>query len=236
MRLDLPAFAVSLLCLTASAFAQGLPAPGPVPTAPQAPPRTVPAPQAVTPPSTAASAAQLHDEIRRMRDGALAALARGDVDGILAYLHPNIIFAPMNGEIVRGPLQVRDYFNRMLKGPDRRVQNIQLKLEVADLADLYGNTAVAYGTSEGYYKLTNGMEFTVNTNWTASLVRDNGKWLLTSFQAAPDVFDNPILDLQKKAAALQAGIAGLVTGLVLGLLLLVWSWKRRRAKARTATV
>jgi ketosteroid isomerase-like protein len=230
MRLDLPAVAVSLLCLTTGAFAQGLPAPGPVPAAPQAPPRTVP----VTPPSTAASAAQLHDEIRRMRDGALAALGRGDVNGILAHLHPNIIFAPMNGEIVRGPLQIRDYFNRMLKGPDRRVQNIQLKLDVAELADLYGNTAVAYGTSEGYYKLTNGMEFTVNTNWTASLVRDNGKWLLTSFQAAPDVFDNPILEMQKKAAALQGGIAGLVTGLVLGLLLLTWSWKRRRAKARAA--
>lgn len=226
MRLDLPAVAVSLLCLTASAFAQGLPAPGPVPTAPQAAP--------ATPPSTAASAARLHDEIRRMRDESLAALARGDVEGILQHLHPNIIFAPMNGEVVRGPLQVRDYFNRMLKGPDRRVESIQLKLNVADLADLYGNTAVAYGTSEGHYKLTNGMEFTVNTNWTASMVRDHGKWLLTSFQAAPNVFDNPILDLQKKAAALQAGIAGLVTGLVLGLLMLAWSWKRRRAKARAA--
>lgn len=223
MRLDLTAVAVSLLCLTSSAFAQGLPAPG-------APPAQTEAP---TPPSTAASAAQLHDEIRRMRDESLAALARGDVEGILAHLHPNIIFAPMNGEIVRGPLQVRDYFNRMLKGPDRRVQDIRIKLDVADLTDLYGNTGVAYGTSEGYYKLANGMEFTVNANWTASMVRDNGKWLLTSFQAAPDAFDNPILDLQKKAAALQAGIAGLITGFVLGLLVLAWSWKRRREKART---
>lgn len=218
MRLDLPAVAVSLLCLSASAFAQGLPAPA--------------AP--VTPPSTAASAARLHDEIRQMRDESLAALGRGDVEGILRHLHPNIIFVPMNGEVVRGPLQVRDYFNRMLKGPERRVESIQLKLDVANLADIYGNTGVAYGTSEGHYKLTNGMEFTVNTNWTASMVRDNGKWLLTSFQAAPDAFDNPILDLQKKAAALQAGIAGLVIGLVLGLLLMAWSWKRRRAKARAA--
>jgi ketosteroid isomerase-like protein len=229
MRLDLPAVAVSLLCLASSALAQGLPAPG-------APPPALPAPQIEEPaqPTTAASAAQLHDEIRQMRDESLAALARGDVEGILAHLHPNIIFIPMNGEVVRGPLQIRDYFNRMLKGPNRRVENIQLKLNVANLTDLYGNTGVAYGTSEGYYKLANGMEFTVNTNWTASMVRDNGKWLLTSFQAAPNVFDNPILDLQKKAAALQAGIAGFITGFVLGLLMLAWSWKRRRAKARTA--
>lgn len=228
MRLDPPAVAVSLLFLASSVFAQGLPAPGAPPTTPPV------ATEAPAPPVTAASAAQLHDEIRQMRDESLAALARGDIEGILQHLHPNIIFAPMNGEVVRGPLQIRDYFNKMLKGPDRRVESINLKLDAANLTDIYGNTGVAYGTSEGHYKLTNGMEFTVHTNWTASMVRENGKWLLTSFQAAPNVFDNPVLDLQKKAAALQAGIAGLVTGLVLGLLMMAWSWKRRRAKASAA--
>lgn len=223
MRLALPAVVVSLLCLTAASAQQ--------------PPLAVPPPPADAAPqlpATAATTAQLHDELRQIRDDVQAAVKRGDVEGILGHLHPNIVFLPMNGEVVRGPLQVRDYFNKMLKGPERRAQSVDLKAEVVDLNSYSGNTGVAYGTSEDHYVLANNSELKVNTNWTASLVQENGKWLITSFQVAPNAFDNAILTQQKRSAAMNGGIAGLATGLVLGLLLMAWSWKRRRAKARTA--
>jgi ketosteroid isomerase-like protein len=196
------AVAVVLLCLTSRALAQ---APAP---------KTVP-----PPPSPGVSTAQLHDELRRMRDEILAAISRGDVDAILKHLHPNVVFTPMNNEVCRGPVQVRDFFEKMMKGPDHVVETVRLDLKVDALTDLYGDTGVAFGSSEDHYKLTNGLSFTVKTRWTCSLVRQDGRWLITSFQAGANLFDNPFLAGAKRRAwwaGILAGIAFLAIGFLLG--------------------
>jgi hypothetical protein len=198
---------LSLCCLAPAAFAQGA-------AAAAAPPAAVP-----TASAPAVSTAALHDELRKMRDDILAAIDRGDVDGVLQHLHPNVIFTPMNGEVCRGPVAVRAYFDKMMKGPDRIVDSVHLDLKVDALTDLYGDAGVAYGSSDDHYKLASGLDFPVHTRWTCSLVRQNGRWLITSFQAAPNAFDNPILHQKERAAALKAGIAGIVAGLLLGAVL-----------------
>jgi ketosteroid isomerase-like protein len=163
--------------------------------------------------------AQLHDELRRMRDEILAAIDKGDVEGVLVHLHRNVIFTPMNAEVCRGPEQVRAYFDKMMKGPGRIVDRVHFDLKVDALTDFYGDTGIAYGSSDDRYKLKNGMDFAIHTRWTCSLVRENGRWLITSFQSTANVFDNPILDATaKRRGWFLAGIAAIV-GLILGVLL-----------------
>ena len=171
---------------------------------------------AVAPPPAA-----VHDELRRVRDAILAAINKGDVDGVLKHLHPNVVFTPMNGEVCRGPAQVRAYFDKMMKGPDRIVESVRFDLKVDALTDLYGDTGIAYGSSNDHYKLTNGLEFPVQTRWTCSLVRENGRWLVTSFQASPNAFDNPILLQKTRSASFKGGGIGAVVGLLVGLILAI---------------
>lgn len=173
--------------------------------------------------------AGLHDELRKLRDDVLAAIDRNDFGAITPHLHPNVVFTPMNGEVSRGPQEIRAYFDKMLKGPDAIVKSIHLEVEVDRLTDLYGDAGLAFGKSNDRYTLSNGMEFPVQTRWTCALVRENGKWLITAFHASVNVFDNPILERQKQAAQLKWGGIALAAGALVGLLLGVAIGRRRRA-------
>jgi uncharacterized protein (TIGR02246 family) len=181
------------------------------------------------PAQAAPSTEVLHDELRKLRDDVLAAIQRDDFDAITPHLHPNVVFTPMNGEVCRGPQEIRAYFDKMLKGPDAIVKNIRLDLEVDRLTDLYGNTGLAFGSSNDHYTLNKGMEFPVRTRWTCALVRENGKWLITAFHSSANVFDNPILERAKQGAKLQWGGIGAVAGVLIGALLGLAIGRRRSA-------
>lgn len=201
---------VALLGFATAAFAQE-PAAAPAPT------------EAATSPEA------LHDELRKLRDDVLAAVGRNDFDAILPHLHPNVVFTPMNNEVCHGPEEIRAYFDKMLKGPDAIVKNVRFDVEVDRLTDLYGDTGVAFGSSNDHYTLNNGMDFPVQTRWTCHLVRENGKWLISAFHASANVFDNPIQERAKQAAKVQWGGIGAGAGVLLGAILGVALGRRRRA-------
>lgn len=163
---------------------------------------------------------EIHDELREMRDDILDAIQRSDFDAIEPYLHPNVVFTPMNAEVSRGPEEIRAYFEKMLEGPEARVESVRLDLTVDRLTDLYGDVGLAYGSSNDHYTLRNGMEFSIDTRWTCAMVRQGGTWLITGFHASADVFDNPILQTAKLQTRLWWGGLALVLGLVLGGLLI----------------
>ncbi len=196
------------LSLAPAAFAQAsTPAAPAVSGAPAATP--APSPEA------------LHEEIRAIRDEILAAIAKGDFDAIVPHLHPNVVFTPMNNKVCRGPNEVRDYFNRMLKGPDAILKSVRLDMKVDRLTDLYGDTGLAFGDSDAVYTMKNGTELPVATRWTCALVRQDGRFKIAAFQASPDAFDNTILLQKSRAAAFKGGGIGAVVGLLVGLILAI---------------
>lgn len=205
MKLLLAA-AVAVLLWTAPALAQE-------PAPPAAPVAATPSPEA------------LHNEIRAIRDEILAAIAKGDFAAIVPHLHPNVVFTPMNNQICRGPEEVRAYFDRMLKGPDAVLQSVRFDIKVDRLTDIYGDTGLAFGDSDAVYVMRNGRELPIHTRWTCALVRHEGRWKIAAFQASPNAFDNAILKLNKRGAALRAGGTAALAGLVLGFLV----GRRRKA-------
>lgn len=169
-----------------------------------------------------------HAEIRKLRDEMLQSVNRGDVEGVLPHLHPEAILTFMDGRQCRGREELRAYFARMLGGEKPVVKAFSTDVDVARLTTLYGDDfGVAYGTSRSHFDLTNGKRFTADGVWTATLVRDDGRWQIAAFHTSAGMFDNPVLDMAKTwitRAALIAGIAGLALGA-----LAVWMVKRRRA-------
>jgi uncharacterized protein (TIGR02246 family) len=192
-------------------------------------PGATPAPVTTVVADPVPSTEALHDELRKLRDDVLAAIEKNDFDAIMPHLHPNVVFTPMNGEVCRGPQEIRAYFDKMLKGPDAIVKNIRLEVEVDRLTDLYGDTGLAFGKSQDHYTLNDGMDFPIQTRWTCSLIRENGRWLITAFHSSANVFENPILERARQAVKLQWGGIGLAAGVLLGALLGVALGRRRRA-------
>src|SRR5205807_2525523 len=124
--------------------------------------------------------------------GLLAGMNSGDIEAQLAFLHPNVVVTWHNAEVSRGRDGVRKYLDRMLKGPSKIVEKFGAEVSVDELSILYGgDTAIAFGSAQEHFKLTDGRSFDFPGRWSATLVKDSDKWLVASLHTSDNIFDNP---------------------------------------------
>jgi hypothetical protein len=101
----------------------------------------------------------------------------------------------------------------MLVGPDAFLSDIRTTFEPDDLSILHGGpegqrSAIAFGQSDGHYELSDGTVFDVKAVWVTTLLRnDDGSWRIGSFSYSSNMFDNPILDMQRQYFMIGGGIA-----------------------------
>jgi uncharacterized protein (TIGR02246 family) len=169
----------------------------------------------------------IHDELRALRDEALDAFLKKDIDRLLECLHPNVVAVLQNAEVCRGHDGVRAFHERMSEGEDRTVISQTTDFEVDELATIYdGDAAVSHGTITDHFVLRSGMEFDLASKWTATLVKENDRWLVASFQASTNMFDNGVSDMMLQWNSIKTGGGGLLLGgLAVGGLVML---KRRR--------
>lgn len=191
---------------------------------PEAPATAAAEPEA---PDAEADVEATHEALRELRrevEASFNAAGRSgrleDFQGVLDRVHDDAVLAAMNGDLVVGKEQIIEYFNTKMTGAEGTIESIRHTFEPAGLTILYGgDTGVAYGTSRGTYELVGGLDFEVDTHWTSTLVLEDGRWLIASFQFGPSIFDNPILDRAVRGMSWGIGLAaaaGLLVGLLIG--------------------
>ncbi|HEV7402877.1 MAG TPA: nuclear transport factor 2 family protein [Chthoniobacteraceae bacterium] len=157
-----------------------------------------------------------HAELRTMRDGLLAAMNKGDIEAQLAYLHPNVVVTWHNAEVSRGTDGVRAYLQKQLTGATKQVEKFAVETKVDELSIIYGgDTAIAFGSAQEYFTLASGRAFALNGRWSATMVKENGRWLVASLHTSDNIFDNPLLN-QLKGFMPWVGGASLIMGMLLG--------------------
>jgi uncharacterized protein (TIGR02246 family) len=170
----------------------------------------------------------VHNELRALRDAMIEAINSKDAEAMLSHLHENVVVTWMNGEVSRGPAEVKAYYDRMMIGENAVVESVAIKPTVERLADVYGDTAVAFGTSDDHFKLKAGMEFDVHSRWSATLLKEGGQWKIVSFHGSTNLFDNPLLNGAKRAIY-WSGAGGLVLGVALSTLFVFLKRSKRSA-------
>lgn len=169
----------------------------------------------------------IHDALRMLKGDLVEAVNRRDIEGVVSHLHPNVVITWQNAEVSRGQEGVRAYLKRLTGGPTPFVRNFKTKVSVDELTSLFGDTTgIAFGKSQDEFDLATGRKFIVDGRWTATLIQVNGKWLIASFHASTNLFDNPLLAMAKRLAAWGAG-AALALGLILGVIGGYWVTKRK---------
>lgn len=187
-------------------------------------------------PPAAVDVESIHEELRALKKSVQDAFNRAgqsgkreDFEGVLEWVHDDVVLVAMNGDTVVGKQGIVAYFERMMTGANRRVRSVQHEFEVAELTTLHGDdTGVAHGTTTGRYELAGGMTFDIDANWTATMVNEDGRWQLASFQFGPSIFDNAVLSQAMRSLYWGIGIAGGL-GLIVGFLLGRWTGRRRLA-------
>lgn len=171
-----------------------------------------------------------HNALRALRDGFVDAINKDDVERQLTFLHTNVVVTWHNAEVSRGHEGVRAYYDRLLKGPQRMFESFSAEVKVDELTALHGeNTGVAWGSSVEHFKLTNGRAFDLSGRWTATLIRENDKWLIASLHMSTNIFDNAIITMMKDRVMMLA-VAVLLFGLLVGGFI---GWRLRRPRATT---
>jgi len=160
-----------------------------------------------------------HNELRAVRDGLLAGMNSGDIEAQIRFLHPNVTITWHNAEVSRGRDGVRSYLKRMLEGPPKVVDKFGAQVKVDELSILFGgDTAVAFGSAQEHFTLTGGQVFDFTGRWSATLVKEDGKWLIANLHTSDNIFENPFLKRAVRALWWVGGGA-LVIGLLVGWLI-----------------
>jgi uncharacterized protein (TIGR02246 family) len=236
IRLELLLPLLVLACITSAPAQQPQPAkPAPsvavpvqdTPTpAPATPPAATPAPAPGTPAAPAtplevrAAENPNHEQLRVLRDGITDAMNKKDVDTLVTFLHPSIVFTTMNGDVAKGHQGIRDYYVKMMSGPNRVVDSVTVKFNADDLTSLYLNDSmgVCYGSTQDVYTLKGGQRMDINARWTATMIKEDGKWLVTAIHYSTNMFDNPVLTALQKTM-MMVGMGCAVVGLLLGMMI-----------------
>ena len=172
-----------------------------------------------------------HAELRAIKDALVTAFNQRDADGFLRHMHPNIVATWQNAEVSRRPDGIRAFMKKVTEGETKQVQSVQAKVEVDELTILYGEkkTGVAFGSVEQDFKFFDGKEIALKSRWTATFIKEDGRWLLAAIHVSANVFDNPVLSLAVRKTAMWSALGALAVGGIVG-----WIIGRRRRAAALA--
>ena len=175
------------------------------------------------PPADPAQLAAIHAELRAVKDRLVQAVNAKNSEALMAEVTPDVAFTAINNDTVVGIDKVKAYYDKMLTGSSRFLNDFSMSAEADDLSRLYANNtvAVATGHADAVLDLRGGsaMKYTLPLRWTATLSRSNGPWKLAAVHFSADLSDNPYLTALStfwKWVAAGTGLAGLAIGFLVG--------------------
>jgi len=174
-------------------------------------------------------AGDIEAELDRFREGLFTAFNKGEYRAMLEkYCHKDVIATWQDGTTSQGYEGVIAEFDKLSKFIDKMTVHPETEMRLI-LSE--GNLVIASGTMKDEYALSRGVDVALDSRWTATLVKEDDKWVLVSFSASTNAFDNEVSDLFLRKAGLTTGGIAAVVGLVLGILgAAIWC---RRRKAST---
>jgi hypothetical protein len=156
---------------------------------------------------------EIHNELRALRDGLTEAVLKGDTDKQLTFVSKDVVVTWQNGEVARGHSGLKEFLSKGAQS--KAFQGYKDPPTPTELTILYGDsTGISYGTSVGKYSVV-GQHFELKNHWSATLVKEEGRWVIASYHVSGNLLDNPLLNTAKSYLYWVGGIA-LVVGLVLG--------------------
>ncbi len=159
-----------------------------------------------------------HEELRGILRGVESAINAEKYSDLAPFFHEHLRVTRVNQQLITTPAGLEPYFKEWI-GPDQYVKKLVMKLTADDLTEFYGTGDNRFGVVRGSgtedYALKDGRHLDMKTRWTATVVRDQGKWKILSLHIGANFYDNPIVSQFQKANTTY-GLGGLALGLVLG--------------------
>lgn len=158
-------------------------------------------------------------ELKLLREGMVSAFKRRDFDTLFTFVTPDIIVTWQNGEVTKGKDQLRAYNERMLVGPTSVVSEVDGD-PVIEGRKFFDDHIISVGNMHDSLTLrATGEKLPLNSRFSALVVKQNGRYLLSGLHLSVNAFDNPILHGAVwiyKSLAWGVGLVALLVGFLLG--------------------
>lgn len=158
-------------------------------------------------------------ELIELRERMERAFEANDVEALINQLAPDAIITWQNGNRNVGAEEFRQFYQKMIGGEGSIVKEIKTTAETDGATRFYGDsTAIAHGDIKEDFVFRDGDEFTLESKWTATLVKTEGRWQVASYHVSTDAFNNPMLSTAKRYLITFATV-GAVFGFLAGALI-----------------
>jgi hypothetical protein len=161
---------------------------------------------------------QDHDELRAMLRTLKQAVTDQKPELIVPLMHKDAAITVLSQEVLTRAEDITTLFDKWFsaKGP---IKTLVIEPNASIQSKIYDNRfGYDYGTSTDTFTLRDGRSLQFKTNWTASFIKDAGKWKLTTLHIGTDPMDNPVVAAAQRSV-LTFGGGGAVAGLIIGFLI-----------------
>jgi ketosteroid isomerase-like protein len=158
-----------------------------------------------------------HDELRAMLRTATEAMNTRNINALAPLMHEKFSITTVDQRLFTNLNEFEAYFNGLFGAT---LKSATFNPTADALTEFVGeNIGLSHGTSSDTFVFADGESRQMNSRWTATLYKDNGKWKVLNIHIGTDLLDNPVVGALKSLLykiGIGAGLAGLVLGVILG--------------------
>ena len=172
---------------------------------------------------------EIHEELRGLLSGIETAINAEKYGDLAQYFHEELRITTINQEVMSSRDDIEPYFDFWF-GEGGYLKKLDMKLEADALTEFYADKTIGIvrGSGDEDYVLSDTRFFPMKTRWTATVIKDtDGKWRILTLHIGTNFLDNPILSMAENSVK-KTGIGGAVFGLLLGVLLGFFLWRRKQ--------
>jgi ketosteroid isomerase-like protein len=170
-----------------------------------------------------------HQALRQLKADVVDAINTRNLARMDTILHKPFLATVITQDSFSDAAALKAYFEGLFSRSIARIARIHMEAEADELSQIYtGTFAVARGSAKERYELADGRGFDMNTRWTATALKENGRWTVLAIHDGTNFLDNPVLDAIERHTLTVAGAAaaaGALAGFLIGFFV-----RRRRPK------
>ncbi len=170
-----------------------------------------------------------HEELRALLRIATEAMNAKSFDTLDALFHSKFSVTTVDQKLFTNFADFKAYYEGLLNGPNAPVKSIVFNPEADALTEFVGdNIGLSHGISRDTFTFADGDVRTMESRWTATLIKEGSRWKILNLHIGTNLLDNPVTEAAK-SYVYKVGIGAGLGGLVLGFLL-AWLLRGKRPK------
>lgn len=147
----------------------------------------------------AVGAEEDHQALRQLLWAVKEAINTRDAELLKSHLHESYALTVLNQQVVSGETGVDDLFRDWFRGPNAPLKRLKVDPVATVPTQVFdGRFGTVYGTSTDAFQLATGDTYVFKTHWTASVIKEEGDWLLLNVHIGTNPLDNAFLDEYRK--------------------------------------